>query len=129
MLDTSNSAFDAFLQRKLLKALPSPVDLPSPNASGVEHFDAILAKDAADAEWARVAREKEEKFSMYLTSLSKASAAIRTAAQRVNGSEGGQEGVKELVEGAADVLGPYLGETVRAKDMLRFGADDSSATR
>jgi cysteinyl-tRNA synthetase len=66
---------------------------------------------------------------MYLTSLSKSSAAIRTAAKRLNGSEAGQEGVKDLVEGAGDVLGPYLGETVRTGFAPWSRANGSSATR
>lgn len=68
-----------------------------------------MKRATTDTEFAKAAKEKEEKFGMYLSSLSKASAAIQTAEKSLN-SNGS---VKELVEGAADVLGPYLGETVR----------------
>ena len=94
-----------------MKCLPSPVDSAT-DADGLTQFDAILAKDQADPEWAKSAREKEEKFGMYLTSLTRASSAIRTAEKRASSGDAGSEGVKELVEGAADVLGPHLGETV-----------------
>jgi cysteinyl-tRNA synthetase len=57
-------------------------------------------------------REKDEKFGMYMGSLAKSCQAIKVARGRM-GKDGGGEAVKELVEGAADVLGPYLGETVR----------------
>lgn len=114
LIQTAQTAFSQYVQRKLLKSLPTPVEAPSPNSDGLDHFDAILAKDTADPEWAKSAREKEEKFAMYLSSLSKSSAAIRTAEKRLASGETGVEGVKDLVDGAADVLGPYLGETVRS---------------
>jgi hypothetical protein len=113
LVSTAQTAFSRFIEKKLVKCLPSPVDTPS-DADGLTIFDAILAKDQADAEWAKSAREREEKFGMYLTSLSRASAAIRTAETQV-GSQSSSKAVKELVDGAADVLGPHLGETVSWK--------------
>jgi cysteinyl-tRNA synthetase len=113
LVTTAKTAFTAFVQRKLLKALPTPVDPPSgDNEDGLAHFDAILQRATSDAEFTTAAKEKEEKFTMYLASLSKASEAIRLAEKRLTAQEGGAEAVKELVDGAADVLGPYLGETV-----------------
>ncbi len=112
LISTSKTAFSGFVNKKLLKSLPTPVDPPSSTSDGLAHFDAILQKATSDAEFAKAAREKEEKFSMYLASLSKASDAIRTAEKRLTAQEGESAAVKELVDGAADVLGPYLGETV-----------------
>lgn len=56
---------------------------------------------------------------MYLTSLTRASAAIRTAEKRLV-TEAGPDSVKELVEGTADVLGPHLGETVSSARELQL---------
>jgi len=111
LVSTAKTAFTKFVEKKLVKCLPSPVNSAA-DADGLAQFDAILAKDQADPEWAKSAREKEEKFGMYLTSLTRASSAIRTAEERAGSGDAGVEGVKELVEGAADVLGPHLGETV-----------------
>jgi len=49
---------------------------------------------------------------MYLTSLGRAAKAIEVAERRVESGDSGNEGVRELVEGASEVLGPHLGETV-----------------
>ena len=72
----------------------------------------MIKRDTTDAEWAAEARAKEEKFGMYLTSLSKAQAAIQQAETRLASSTAGGDSVKDLVEGASDVLGPYLGAKV-----------------
>ena len=111
LVSSAQTAFSKFIEKKLVKCLPSPVESPA-NADGLTVFDAILAKDSADAEWAKSAREREEKFGMYLTSLTRASAAIRAAQEQVGGSSSSSKAVKELVDGAADVLGPHLGDTV-----------------
>jgi cysteinyl-tRNA synthetase len=59
-------------------------------------------------------RDKEEKWGMYLSSLSKSRDAILTADKRLEDGQGqiGSEAVQDLVEGASDVLGPWLGETL-----------------
>jgi hypothetical protein len=57
-------------------------------------------------------REKDEKFGMYLSSLARSAKAIDIAKGRLVRQDLAAEGVRELVEGAMDVLGPYLGETV-----------------
>ncbi len=44
---------------------------------------------------------------MYLASLTKASSAIRIAEKKLEGRNAGSEAVKELVDRASDVLGPY----------------------
>lgn len=111
LIETTKEAFTKYLS-KVLKAVPTPIPLPTPNSDSLEHFNAILEKDSSDSEWARTAREKEEKFGMYLASLSRAARAIEVAQGRLEAGNSGAEAVKELVEGASEVLGPYLGETV-----------------
>jgi cysteinyl-tRNA synthetase len=114
LLSTSHSAFSAYFSRRVLKSLPTPIPAPGPNATALDHFTAVLAKDAADAEFARAMRDKEEKWGMYLSSLSKSRDAILTADKRLEDGQGqiGSEAVQDLVEGASDVLGPWLGETL-----------------
>jgi cysteinyl-tRNA synthetase len=80
--------------------------------SAAEHFALIKERDSSDAEWAKVAREKDEKWSLHLTSLGRASEALEVARKSRDRQQGDAEGVKKLVDGSADVLGPYLGETV-----------------
>lgn len=116
LISKAQEAFTAFLHNKLIKSLPSPVEPSSPNDDSISHFQAILAKDNSDSAWAKAAREKEEKFSMYLTSLSKSGDAIRQAEALLAKGQSSAEDVKSLVEGASDVLGPYLGEKVSRDD-------------
>ena len=96
----------------MVKSLPSPVESPSDDPYSFGLFEAVVAKDSADAEWAKAGREKEEKFGLYLTSLAKSVEAIRTAEKRIGTPEDSTEAVKELVNGTSDVLGPLLGEKV-----------------
>ncbi|KAK8869958.1 cysteine-tRNA ligase [Kwoniella newhampshirensis] len=113
LLSSTQEAFTRFLNLKLIKSLPSPVEAPSsPNATSFDHFETILTRDKSDATWAKSARDKDEKFGLYLTSLSKARDAYRIAEQRLETAEVGGDGVRDLVEGASDVLGPYLGDTL-----------------
>jgi cysteinyl-tRNA synthetase len=113
LLSTSHSAFSAYFSRRVLKSLPTPRPAPGPNATALDHFSAVLAKDSADAEFARSMRDKEEKWGMYLSSLAKSRDAILTAEKRLEGGQGQTaEAVQDLVEGASDVLGPWLGETL-----------------
>lgn len=107
LIQTARKAYAEFLP-KLVKSLPSPVESGSDDA--LEQFAAIAAKDASDAEFARAGREKEEKFGLYITSLSKARQAILDAEKSL--ASGNTQGVKELVDSTADVLGPYLGTTL-----------------
>lgn len=105
---TARKAFAAYLP-KLVKSLPSPVDFPSDDP--LEQFSAIAKRYESDEAFAQAAREKEEKFGMYITSLTKARDAIVSAEQRTaNGPADGN--VKEFVDATADVLGPYLGDTL-----------------
>ena len=112
LIYTAREAFSSFLHSKLPRALPTPVEPPSPNADAAAHFDAVLTKVKTDEAWTSAAREKEEKFGMYITSLTRSSAAIRLAEERLKKGDTSGEAVKDLVDGAADVLGPYLGQTV-----------------
>ena len=75
-------------------------------------YDAVLAKDEKDQIWAKNAREKDEKFGLYLNCLSRSKAAILLAEERLKKQETRGEAAKALIEGAGDILGPYLGETV-----------------
>ncbi|KIR96146.1 cysteine-tRNA ligase [Cryptococcus deuterogattii 2001/935-1] len=108
LISDVEAAFTKYIA-KPLKSLPTPLE-HSPNATSFEILDLLLQKDQFEAQWAKEAREKEEKFGMYLASLSKAREAHNAAQQKVGKPEGEGQAVKDLVEGAADVLGPYLGE-------------------
>ncbi|KAK4689957.1 cysteinyl-tRNA synthetase, partial [Tremellales sp. Uapishka_1] len=110
LLTTSHDAFSSYLDSKLLKCLPTPIPLPSSSSTSLQHFEAIVAKDTADVEWAKTAREKEEKFAMHLASLTRSRDAILVAEQRLTKGASEVDDVKELVDGAAEILGPYLGE-------------------
>jgi cysteinyl-tRNA synthetase len=111
-LETAKSAFEKYLDSKLVKCLPTPVAAPS-SATAQERFEAILSKFKSDSTWAGEAKAKEEKFEMYISSLSKAGEAIRIAEQRLQESDkGGKKGVEELMRDSADTIGPYLGTTV-----------------
>lgn len=112
LINQVQEAFQHFFNRKVLKNLPSPVEPSASGITGQAYFADILKRDQSDPEFARVAREKEEKWSLYLTSLGKADRAIQGALQALEGNAGA-EAVKELIDESADVLGPYLGDTVR----------------
>lgn len=110
LISDVEAAFTKYLA-KPLKSLTAPLE-HSPNATSFEILDLLLQKDQSEAQWAKEAREREEKFGMYLASLSKARDAYNSAQQKVGKPEGEGQAVKDLVEGATDVLGPYLGEKV-----------------
>lgn len=119
ILETARAAFGSYLESKLVKCLPTDIDRPS-GSTALEHFDAIVNKDQTDEAWAAEARVKEEKFGMHIASLTRARDAIRIAEDQIKsakpesfGATAGQQAVADLVGGAYDVLGPYLGTTVR----------------
>ena len=117
-------AFQHYLHRKVLKNLPSPVE-PSGQAEDVQaYFQDVVKRDTADAAFAAAAREKEEKWGLYLASMGKASKALDVARERVEAGDEGKEEVEELVDGAADVLGPYLGDTVRPSSLSFYPYTD-----
>lgn len=121
MLKDAHAAFEAYLDSKLLKCLPSPIARPA-GASSLEHFDAIVNKDQTDEAWAAEARAKEEKFGMHIASLTRARDNIKVAEERMRtakpetfGATAGRQAVIDLLYGSYDVLGPYLGSTVRQR--------------
>ncbi|BEI85886.1 hypothetical protein CcaverHIS002_0601730 [Cutaneotrichosporon cavernicola] len=99
LVTEAREAFAQYLP-KLVKNLPSPVESGSNDA--LTQFGAIEKKAASDAAFVAAGTEKEEKFALYIASLGKARDAIVAA-------EKGQGSTKDLVDGTADVLGPYLG--------------------
>lgn len=107
LLADANAAFTVYLEGKLLKCLPTLVEI-GPNGTSFDYLQAVIKKDATDTTWAAEARAKEEKFGMYLASLSRAQAAIQQAETRLASSTAGGDSVRALVEGASDVLGQYL---------------------
>ncbi|WVQ78146.1 cysteine-tRNA ligase [Cryptococcus sp. DSM 104549] len=111
LLADVQTAFSKYLHNKPLKSLSAPLPT-APNSTDFEIFEALLQKYASDEAWAKEAKEKEEKFEMYLESLKKARNAYQVAEARVGKEEGKGQAVKELVDGASDVLGPHLGETL-----------------
>jgi cysteinyl-tRNA synthetase len=115
LLSTTQSAFTAYLKNKLVKALPLSTDLPGIDGDPSAYFDAVSAKNQGDSAWAKEAREKDEKFGMYLNSLSRSSTAIRSAQERFDKQEIGGDAANNLIEAAGDVLGPYIGQTVSAE--------------
>jgi len=103
----------AYLKGRVLKSLPAPINGSHVDTDPLAYFDMILTKDGDDTgRGAKAAREKDEKFGMYLNSLSRAKSAIQLAEERLSKQETGETAVKDLVDGAGDALGPYLGETV-----------------
>lgn len=125
LISDVEAAFTKYIA-KPLKSLPTPLE-HSPNATSFEILDLLLQKDQSEAQWAKEAREREEKFGMYLTSLSKAREAYNSAQQKVGKPEGEGQAVKDLVEGAADVLGPYLGEKVWHMFIVLSSSDSKSS--
>ncbi|WVF72463.1 cysteine-tRNA ligase [Kwoniella sp. CBS 6097] len=111
LVNDTKAAFTKFVNTKFTKSFPSPLTSTSGDDTFAT-FEAALQKDQSDAEWARAAREKEEKFSLYLVSLTKARDAIKVAEQRLSAQQGGEGAVEDLVKGTGDVLGPYYGETL-----------------
>ncbi|EIW69520.1 cysteine-tRNA ligase [Tremella mesenterica] len=108
LIADTQASFAAYLDSKLMKILPTSSEV-GPNATPFETFENIVKRDTSDLQWAAEMRSKEEKFGMYMTSLTKAQAAIQKAEVRLAQSSGGGDAVKDLVEGTSDVLGPYLG--------------------
>lgn len=107
LIADARKAFAAFLP-KLVKNLPSPVDAPNGD-DALEHFNAIAKKAASDPAFVEAGKEKEEKFGLYITSLTQARDAILTAEKQLESGAAGS--VDALVDGTASVLGPYYGET------------------
>ncbi|WVN89023.1 cysteine-tRNA ligase [Cryptococcus depauperatus CBS 7841] len=107
LLSDVEAGFTQYLT-KPLKSI-SALDIP-PNATSFEVFDLILARYQSDTKWANEAREKEEKFGMYLASLAKAKEAYNNAKGKLDRPGNDNKAVKDLVEGATDILGPYLGD-------------------
>jgi cysteinyl-tRNA synthetase len=131
ILETTHAAFGSYLESKLVKCLPTFIERPS-GSSSLEHFDAIVNKDQTDEAWAAEARTKDEKFGMHVASLIRARDAIRIAEDQMKsakpesfGATAGQQAVFDLVGGAYDVLGLYLGTTVGA--VWKLGAVEALA--
>lgn len=101
LIKDAREAFAQYLP-KLVKNLPSPVE--GGGDDPLAQFAVIEKKASSDPAFVVAGSEKEEKFSLYIISLAKARDAIAEA-------EKGQGSTKDLVEGTADVLGPYLGAT------------------
>ncbi|WWC85317.1 cysteine-tRNA ligase [Kwoniella dendrophila CBS 6074] len=112
MIKDTKLAFSKFLNSKLIKSLPSTIPEISSIENDLEIFDIILNKDKSDSTFAEAAKSKEEKWTLYLASLLKASTAIKKAESLMNGSGSTQNDVNDLVDGTSDVLGPYYGETL-----------------
>jgi cysteinyl-tRNA synthetase len=111
LISTVQKAFDAYFAKRIIKNLPSSVTPVDFDGTPNDHLALVRERDAKDAEWAKAAREKDEKWGLYLTSLTHAGEALEVAKRKVQ-EQGGAGDVKELVDASADVLGPYLGETV-----------------
>ncbi|GMK55975.1 hypothetical protein CspeluHIS016_0210310 [Cutaneotrichosporon spelunceum] len=99
LIKEAREAFTQYLP-KLVNNLPSAVDSGSDDP--LEQFGAIEKKAASDPTFVTAGTEKDEKFALYIASLGSARDAI-VAAEKGHGS------TKDLVDGTADVLGPYLG--------------------
>nr|XP_018264033.1 cysteine-tRNA ligase [Kwoniella dejecticola CBS 10117]OBR86191.1 cysteine-tRNA ligase [Kwoniella dejecticola CBS 10117] len=110
LLNDTKTAFSRFFSGKLIKSLPSLPASLSDSQDDLDKFLVILEQDKSDPIFAEAARQKEEKYTLYLASLLKARGAIKKAEGLLNGS--GQTDVVELVDGTSDVLGPYYGETL-----------------
>ena len=124
MLKETHAAFGSYLESKLCKCLPTSIDW-SPDSSPFERFDAILNRDQSDEAWAAEARAKEEKFGMHVASLTRARDTILVAEERMRtakpetfGATAGRQAVIDLLYGSYDVLGPYLGTTVRTSAVI-----------
>lgn len=109
LLGKASSAFASFYNARLDPMLGP--DAKTGNETELEAFDRIVQKEK-DAAWAKEMREKHEKFAMYVASLTVARSAIGLAQGRLANAEGTKEGAQDLIEGAKEVLGPWLGETV-----------------
>ena len=111
LIDTARSAFTVYTSNKLVQAVPLSVAGAVKDGS-FEYFDRVIAVVEGDPGRAKQARDKDEKFGLYLNSLSRAKAAIETAQNRLSAHDIGNEAVSQLVDGVGDILGPYLGEKV-----------------
>ncbi|WWC69630.1 cysteine-tRNA ligase [Kwoniella pini CBS 10737] len=110
LLNDTKLAFSKFLSGKLIKSLPSIPSGLSDSQDDLQNFLIIIEKDKSDPIFAEAARQKEEKYTLYLASLLRAHGAIKKAEALLNGSS--QQDVVDLVDGTSDVLGPYYGETL-----------------
>ena len=94
--------------------------------SELQAFERVLQLDKSA--WADEMRAKHEKYSMYVASLTVARDAIALAQGRLNNGETSKEGAVELLEGAKEVLGPFLGETV-SSGTIQISEADGAARR
>jgi cysteinyl-tRNA synthetase len=100
------TAFEEYLDSKLVKCLPSPVAAPS-SATALERFAAILEKFGSGAGLAE-GKAKDEKFEMHINSLKSAREAIAAAEEKLKSASSTGDDASGLVDASADILGPYL---------------------
>lgn len=111
LVEKVKTAFEEYLDSKLVKCLPSPVAAPS-SATALERFAAILEKFGSGAGLAE-GKAKDEKFEMHINSLKSAREAITLAEETLKASTSADGDASGLVDRSADILGPYLRAQVR----------------
>ncbi|KAF8326622.1 uncharacterized protein EI90DRAFT_3146492 [Cantharellus anzutake] len=106
-------AFASYLQSKLVGSL-SPEDVPrrgEENAVWVELFQ----KAKSDPAWTEAGTERDEKFSMHITSLNTTFNALEVATEDLSSGRTGKDRAEALIDSSSDILGPYLDSQFKAE--------------
>ncbi|GAA5841315.1 hypothetical protein JCM3766R1_005026 [Sporobolomyces carnicolor] len=93
------------------KTLSAALSTPPPDAESYESAKlgfAEIEKLAQDQAWIEKQKERDEKFTMYLSSIKSGIEGLKTAEAREKKGETGSEFAKELVESNRDALGLWL---------------------
>ncbi|GAA6064320.1 hypothetical protein JCM10212_006007 [Sporobolomyces blumeae] len=105
-----STAWTAYFFKTLSPALPtSSVQAQDQTYESAQKlFVEISSRASSDPEWLEKQKERDEKFSMYLSSLKVGYEGLQKAQERERKGETGVEAAKEVVESNRDAVGLWL---------------------
>jgi cysteinyl-tRNA synthetase len=115
VLQEIQSAWTAYFYKTLLAALPPSSQPESQTYEGAQAgFNEIEKLSRDDSTWVEKQKERDEKFTMYLTSIKTGYEGLKRAEEKEAKGETGLDEAKELVESNRDAVGLWLDKQVRA---------------
>jgi len=113
VLQEVSTAWTAYFFKTLSAALPSPPTGDQTYESAKIGFNEI-EKLAKDQTWVEKQKERDEKFTMYLTSIKSGYEGLKVAEEQEKKGETSLEAAQNLVESNRDAVGLWLDKQVRS---------------
>ncbi|GAA6016231.1 hypothetical protein JCM11491_003776 [Sporobolomyces phaffii] len=107
ILQEVSTAWTAYFYKTLLAALPTP-PTDSQSYEAAKSGFAKVRELARDQLWVEKQKERDEKFTMYLASITSGYEGLQSAEERERNGETGVESAKALIESNRDAVGLWL---------------------